>query len=233
MGTETITMMVEGGNAVAGPAIGQKLGPLRINVQDVLKKVNEKTFSFKGMQVSVKLKIDTSTKNFEIDVGTPPTSQLIKKELNLEKGAKQSNKEKVANISIEQCIKIAKMKIDSMYTFNLKAAVKSVVGSCNSIGVLIEGNNYVEITKDIEAGKYDNEISSGKTDVSPEKKERLRNQFEEIKTRLAQEAEKLKALEAEISANLAPAAETKESTPTAAPKAEEKKEVKEEKKRKE
>ena len=146
------------------------------------------------MQVPVKLKIDTKSKEVsDIEVGTPATTQLIKKELNLEKGSGQPNKEKIANISIEQCIKIAKMKKDAMFTDNLKQAVKTVAGSCNSLGVLIEGKTSDQIVKDINEGKFDKKIQEEKTELSEERKKELQNQLKEMQEELAKQLEKLKA----------------------------------------
>ncbi len=232
MPVETVQLMVEGGKAVAGASVGQKLGPLKINIQDVMKKINDKTGLFQGMQVPVTLKIDTKTKDVSIDVGIPPTSQLIRKELGLEKGAGEPDKEKIGNISIEQCIKIAKMKMDTMYTFSLKAAVKSVAGSCNSLGVLIEGKTSGEINTDIDGGVYDKIIADEKISIEPEKKIQLQNQLEEIREKLKREAVKLKAVE-EAAGVVVKKTETETKVVSEEVKVEEKKEVKEEKKKKE
>jgi len=196
MPTETIDLMVDAGNAKPGPATAQKLGPLGINIGEVMNKINEKTEAFKGMQVPVKLKIDTKAKEVsDIEVGTPPTTQLIKKELGLAKGSGRPDKEKVGNIAIEQCIKVAKMKKEAMFALTLKNAVKSTVGSCNSLGILIEGKIASEIEKEIDQGKYDDLINQEKTEVSEEKKKILETQLTEIQEVLAKELEKLKAIE--------------------------------------
>lgn len=123
------------------------------------------------------------------------TPILIKKELNLEKGSGIPDKEKVANISIEQCIKIAIEKQQDMLTTNLKQALKSVVGSCNSLGILIEGKISSEITKEIDEGKYDNEIKEEKTETPEEKKPILKKQLDDIQAILAKELAKQKAAE--------------------------------------
>src|SRR3989344_5611489 len=126
VGKETIEILVEGGKAKADAAVAQKLGPMKINIQEVLKTVNEKTESFRGMRVPVKIVVDSKTKEFEISIGTPPISELIKKELDLKKGSSFPDKDKVANVSIEQVIKIAKMKETSILHNSLKAVVKTV-----------------------------------------------------------------------------------------------------------
>jgi large subunit ribosomal protein L11 len=201
---EKIELLVEGGKAVAGPEVGQKLGPLKISIPDVLSKINEKTSPFKGMKVPVKLFIDTKTKDIEIQIGTPPVSELIKKELTLEKGSGTPNKERTGNISIEQVIKIAKMKKDSMFVNDLKAAVKNVIGSCNSMGVLVESIPAKDFVKKINS--YNDLIKQEKTEVSKEKLDKLKSDLEQHQIAYKKQQEKLKALE--------------EATTAAAPKAE-------------
>lgn len=204
MSKEKLEMLVEGGKATVTPAIAQKLGPMKTNMGEVLQKVNDKTKDFKGMQVPVKLIVDTETKEVEVEVGTPPTTELIKKELNLKKGSPKPDKIKVGNISIEQVIKIAKMKKDSMFINNLKAGVKTVVGSCNSVGVLVEGKPAAEVSKEISEGKYDKEIQEEKIEPSQEKLQLLKEQFTKVEEEQAAELEKLK-LEAEEKAAAAEA----------------------------
>ena len=58
-----------------------------VNISQVVSEINKKTGVFNGMQVPIKIKVDTDTKTFEITIGTPPTSGLVKKEANLEKGS--------------------------------------------------------------------------------------------------------------------------------------------------
>lgn len=190
---ENIDMMVEGGAAKADASLSQKLGPLKINIPDVLKKVNEKTSAFRGMKIPVKLQVDTQTKDVEISVGTPPVSELIKHELHLEKGSGTPNKEKIGNIAIEQLIKIAKMKQDAMLEKTLQSAVKSIAGSCNSLGILIEGKSSHELTFDIDHGRYDPVLQQESVTVSPDKQKLLQAQLAEVQERLKKEAEKAKA----------------------------------------
>lgn len=188
----TIEILVEGGKASATPQMAQQIGPLGIKIPDVLAKINEKTASFKGMKVPVKINVDEKTKAFTVEVGTPPASQLIFKELNIKKGSPKPDKIKTGNLAIEQVIKIAKMKQDSLFAKNLKQAVKTIAGSCNSLGVLIENKTSAEICKDIDAGKFDTEIKEEKTEPSPEKLESLKKFYEEVKEKQKIEEEKIK-----------------------------------------
>ncbi|MFO7872679.1 MAG: 50S ribosomal protein L11 [Candidatus Undinarchaeales archaeon] len=183
---EQIKSLVEAGKATAGPPLGPALGPLGVPINDVVQTINEKTKEFAGMQVPVTVKVDPSTKDFEIEVGSPPVSALIKKELNLEKGSGSPKEEKVADMLIEQAIKIAKMKEKSIFTQDTKGAVKTVVGTCVSMGILVEGKDPKETLEDIDSGKFDKKIKEGKTELSEEDKKKL----EEKKKKLAEELRK-------------------------------------------
>ena len=106
MSKEKLQVMVEGGKATSGPELAQKLGPLGINIVNVLNQINDKTSNFQGMKIPIKLIIDTKSKNIDYEVGTPPVSELIKKELGLEKGSAMPDKEKIGNLAIEHVLSL-------------------------------------------------------------------------------------------------------------------------------
>ena len=141
------------------------------------------------MQVPVKIKVDSDTKAFEIIIGTPPASGLIKKEANLEKASGKAKHEMVADILIEQVIKIAKMKETATLGKSLKEKVKEIIGTCQSMGILVEGKSAKETMKDVAAGMFDDEIRLEKTELTAEELAKL----EEEKKRLAEELAKRKA----------------------------------------
>ena len=189
MAKEKVEVLVEGGKATAAPPLGPALGPMGVNIGQVVSDINKKTASFQGMQVPVKIFIDRETKQYEITIGTPPTSGLIKKEANLEKGSGKAKHEMVADILIEQVIKIAKMKETATLGKSLKEKVKEVIGTCQSMGILVEGKPARETMRDVEAGKFDEEIRLEKTELTAEELAKL----EEEKKRLAEELAKRKA----------------------------------------
>jgi large subunit ribosomal protein L11 len=153
-----VSVMVEGGKASPAAPLGPALGPLGVNIPAIVKEINEKTKDYAGMKVPVKIKID-SKKNFSVSVGSPPVSSLILKEAKAEKGSGNPKTEFVGNLSIEQVIKIAKMKSSSLSSYNLKAQVSEVMGSCNSLGVTVEGKRGKEAIKDLKQGKFDSKLS--------------------------------------------------------------------------
>lgn len=152
---KTFQFLVEGGKASAGPPIGPSLGPLGINVLEVVKKINELTKDFAGMRVPVKVTVDTDKKTFNVEVGMPTTAALIIRELKAEKGSGQAGREYIGNVPFEAVVKIAALKKDDIGAKTLKSAVKSVVGTCQSMGVKINNKAPKEILSEIEAGIYD------------------------------------------------------------------------------
>ncbi len=167
MPKQTVDAMIEGGKATAAPPLGPALGPLGVNIGQIISEINKKTADFKGVQVPVKIQVDEN-KNVTITVGTPPVSALIKQEAHIEKGSGNPEADLIADIKIEQVIKIAKMKTDSLSGKDVVARVKEVAGTCNSMGVMIEGKRAVDTIADINTGSFAEEIKAEKTELSAE-----------------------------------------------------------------
>ncbi|MDF2736715.1 MAG: ribosomal protein [Nitrososphaeraceae archaeon] len=152
---KTVSALVTGGEASAGPPLGPALGPLGINVLQVVNTINDKTKDFSGMKVPVKVEVDPDTKKFTVEVGIPPTTALIAKEAGITKGSGTAGKDYVGNISMENIVKIARMKIDVSYAIDLKNATKEIIGSCVSSGIKIENKPAKEIYVDVNNGQFD------------------------------------------------------------------------------
>ena len=159
MGKITINAIVEGGAASAGPPLGPALGPLGVNIGQIIADINTKTKDFKGVKVPVKVIVDKDTKKFDIEVGTPPTSELIKKEIGRDKGRKEKG-EVAGNISLDRVVAVAKMKTSVVRGRDVKAAVKEVLGTCVSVGVTCNGKDARMIIKEIEEGKHDSVLGA-------------------------------------------------------------------------
>ena len=212
-----VDLMVDGGKATAGAALGGTLGPLKMNLGQVVADINKKTDVFKGMKVPVKLEVDPETKTYTMSIGTPPVSQLIGKEIGVEKGSGEPNTNKAGVIAIEQVIKVAKMKYDGFIVKDMKAAVKNVIGSCRSMGILVEGKESAEVMEEVNAGKYDSLIKAEKTEISdPEKKARFSALSKELDTKMKQVAKQKAEAKAAAEA-AATAAAAAGGTPSVAP----------------
>lgn len=151
---DTVEALVDGGRASAGPPLGPALGPKGVNIGQIIAAINEKTKAFSGMKVPVKILINDD-KSFDIKVGTPPVSALIKGELGLASGSSATNTVKVGNLTVEQAIKVADMKKDDLLGADLKARVLEVAGNCVSIGVTVDGKEPKAFQADVKAGVYD------------------------------------------------------------------------------
>jgi large subunit ribosomal protein L11 len=147
-----VEALVPGGKASAGPPLGPALGPLGVNVAQVVAKINEQTRDMNGMQVPVKIKVKSRTE-FEIEVGTPPTSALILKELGIEKGT--GDKTTVGNLTMEQVLKIANIKRRGLLAKTMKNAAREVIGTAGSVGVTVEGLSSKDAQAAVAGGKYD------------------------------------------------------------------------------
>ncbi len=156
---DTVKALVDGGKATASPPLGPALGPLGVNIMQIINAINEKTKQFEGMKVPIKVIVDPKTKKFEIEVGTPPSSSLILKELHLDKGSGTPSTRKVGNLTVDQAVKVAKMKQDGLLGKNLKKKTKEVIGTCVSMGITVEGKRPQEVQKAIDEGVYDSKFS--------------------------------------------------------------------------
>ncbi len=153
---QTIETVVDGGKANAGP-LGPVLGPAGVNMGKVLAAINQATAAYSGMKVPVKIIID-DRKDFKVEVGTPPVSQLIIQKTKIGKGSGRPKDTFVGNLTIKQAIEITKMKGSDMLGGSLKARVKEVVGTCVSMGVNVEDRNPREVSKAIAAGEFDAQL---------------------------------------------------------------------------
>lgn len=189
MGEQVVELLVEGGKASAGPPIGTTLGPLKLNIGQIVSDINKKTADFKGMQVPVKLTVNTDDKSYKIELGTPPVSALLKKEAGLEKGSGNPLADKVADLKIQQIIKVSKMKQGDLLGKNTFSRVKEVLGTCNSMGILVEGQPAKDLIVSINGGAFKREIEQEMTELSAEDLKKL----EVEKKKLFEEIEKKRA----------------------------------------
>jgi len=149
---DIVEALVPGGKATAGPPLGPSLGPLGINIKQVVDDINEATKDFDGMQVPVKVIVDAD-KNVTVEVGVPPTASLILKELGIEKGSTED--EVVGDLSIEQVLRIARMKKDDVLSYTLRNASKEIIGTCVPMGITVAGMPPKDAQQAIDSGEIE------------------------------------------------------------------------------
>jgi large subunit ribosomal protein L11 len=152
MAEVTIAGLIEGGKATGGPPFGPALGPLGVNINAIIAEINQKTKAFEGVKIPVKVIVNGETKQFTVEIGAPPTSALILKEIGVALGAKAKG-EIVGNITLEQVKKVAKSKESTIYGNSLEAKVNQVLGTCKSMGVTCEGQDPKAVIAKIKSGE--------------------------------------------------------------------------------
>lgn len=156
MGEETVNLLVEAGEASAGPPLGPTLAPIQaVDINEVVSAINEETSGFSGMEVPVEVVVDDETGEFDISVGTPPASALLKDKAGLERGSGEPDKIKVANMPLKHIIEVADLKLADLVALDLRGATKEILGSAQSLGVLVDNKEPIEVQQDIDEGEYD------------------------------------------------------------------------------
>ena len=155
---QKVSSLVTGGSASAGPPLGPALGPLGVNIMEIIKAINEKTKDFEGMKVPVTVSVYPDTKKWEIEIGIPSAAALLLKEAGVQKGTGTPGTAWVGDITIDSVIKVANTKLEKSYASSLKSVVKTVIGTCLSLGIKVEGKTPKEITAEINEGKWDTKL---------------------------------------------------------------------------
>ena len=155
---QTISSLVTGGKASAGPPLGPALGPMGVNIMEVIKAINEKTKDFEGMKVPVTVSVFPDTKKWEIEIGIPSAAALVLKEAGLQKGSGTSGTDWVGDIGMDTVVTVAKTKLEKSYASSIKSVSKEIIGTCLCLGIKIEGKSPKEITAEINDGKWDEKL---------------------------------------------------------------------------
>ncbi|MGC2290204.1 MAG: 50S ribosomal protein L11 [Thermoplasmata archaeon] len=136
-----VSVLVEGGKAAAGAALGAALGPLGVNVGQVVTQINEKTKHFAGMKVPVLVKVDAGTRTFTLEVGRPPTAALLLKETGKEKGSGKSKTEVIGDVSFDAVQQIAEAKGADLRGRSGEERINQVLGTAVSMGITVDGQD--------------------------------------------------------------------------------------------
>jgi len=152
---QKISSLVTGGGASACPPLGPALGPLGVNIMEVINAINDKTKDFEGMKVPVTVSVDPDTKQWDIEVGIPSAAALILKEAGIQKGSGASGSEWVGDVTMDAITKVANTKLEKSYASSLKSVAKTIIGTCLALGIKVEGKTPKEITAEINEGKWD------------------------------------------------------------------------------
>lgn len=132
-----VKLNLKGAEASPAPPVGTALGQHGVNIMDFVKEYNERTSEMKGEVVPVVINI-YEDRSFDFITKRAPVSEMIKKELKIEKGSGSTPKDIVGTLSQSSLEKIATDKMEDLNTTDVKMAKNIVTGTARSMGVKVE-----------------------------------------------------------------------------------------------
>jgi len=132
-----IKITIPAGQATPAPPIGPTLAPYGISTQEFCSQFNERTREGQGILTPVVITI-YDDRSFDFITKTPPTSELIRRELKIKKGSKRPNLDKVGKLTKEQIQKIVEIKMPDLNTTDPEQAAKIIAGTAKQMGIETE-----------------------------------------------------------------------------------------------
>lgn len=129
-----VKLQCPAGKANPSPPVGPALGQHGVNIMEFCKQFNARTQKGEGILTPVVITV-YADRSFTFVTKTPPAAVLVMKELGLKIGSAVPNREKVGKLSLDQVRKIAEIKLPDLNTDDIEAAMRTVVGTCRSMGV--------------------------------------------------------------------------------------------------
>ena len=134
-----IKLQIRGGAANPSPPVGPALGSKGVNIMDFCKQFNARTQDKAGKVIPVVITV-YADKTFDFVTKTPPVAVQLLEVAKTKKGSKESNREKVAQVTWDQVMSIAKDKMEDLNCFTVKSAMKMVAGTARSMGITVKGD---------------------------------------------------------------------------------------------
>ena len=132
--TGYIKLQIPAGKATPAPPVGPALGQHGVNIQQFVKEFNERTAKDAGLIIPVVITV-YADRTFSFITKTPPAPVLLKKAANIETASGRPNTQKVAKVTWEQCLEIAKIKMPDTNAADVEACARMVAGTARSMGI--------------------------------------------------------------------------------------------------
>ncbi len=134
-----VKIQVNAGGATPAPPVGPALGQHGIKIMDFCKQFNDRTKDLEGFKIPVVITI-YHDKTFSFVTKTPPAPELLKKAASIVKASSESNRKKVAKVTLKQVKEIAERKMKDLNATDLEKAISMIKGTARSMGIeVIEG----------------------------------------------------------------------------------------------
>jgi len=138
--TGYVKLQCKGGQANPAPPIGPALGSKGVNIMEFCKQFNARTQDKMGKVLPVLLTV-YADKSFDFVIKTPPAAVQLMEAAKIQSGSKESNRQKVGQVSWSQVEEIAKDKMADLNCFTMESAMKMVAGTARSMGLTVEGQS--------------------------------------------------------------------------------------------
>jgi len=132
-----IKLQIPAGEANPAPPVGPALGQHGVNIMAFCKDYNERTSAQTGSIIPVEITV-FEDRSFTFITKTPPTTDLLKKALALEKGASSPGREKAGKLSRDKLREIAQFKAKDLNATSIEGAERIIEGTARSMGIEIE-----------------------------------------------------------------------------------------------
>ena len=134
--TAYIKLQIPAGKATPAPPVGPALGQHGVNIAQFVKEFNERTQKDGGLIIPVVITV-FADRTFTFITKTPPVPVLLKKAANIESGSGEPQKNKVATVTWNDCLEIAKIMIVDTNAADLEACAEMVAGTARSMGIVV------------------------------------------------------------------------------------------------
>ena len=132
-----LKLQIVGGQANPAPPVGPALGQAGINIMEFCKAFNARTQDKTGTIIPVEITVFTD-KSFTFKTKTPPAAVLLKKAAKLKSGSGEPNRNKVGQVTWDQCKEIAQTKMEDLNAFDIEAGAEMIAGTARSMGLRVK-----------------------------------------------------------------------------------------------
>ena len=132
-----LKLQIVGGQASPAPPVGPALGQAGINIMEFCKAFNARTQDKTGTIIPVEITVFTD-KSFSFKTKTPPAAVLLKQAAKLKSGSGEPNRNKVGQVTWDQCKQIAETKMEDLNAFDIEAAAEMIAGTARSMGLRVK-----------------------------------------------------------------------------------------------
>ncbi|MFC2066658.1 50S ribosomal protein L11 [Chloroflexota bacterium] len=132
-----IKLQIPAGQANPAPPVGPALGQHGVNIMGFCKEYNDRTSSQVGSIIPVEITV-FDDRSFIFITKTPPTTDLLKKALGVEKASSTSGHELIGKLSREKLREIAELKAKDLNANSIEAAERIIMGTARSMGLEVE-----------------------------------------------------------------------------------------------